>query len=76
LVQLQREDRLFVFSDGIEVAFADDQTLDTRQWRVELERRSHMPTDELLMDLSEILDKEVGSLRPKDDLTMIVVEVK
>jgi sigma-B regulation protein RsbU (phosphoserine phosphatase) len=74
--QLAMGDRLFVFSDGIEVAFADDQTLDTRQWRRELESRAKMSTDQLLAELSDHLDNETGSLRPKDDLTMIVVEVK
>jgi sigma-B regulation protein RsbU (phosphoserine phosphatase) len=75
-VQLASGDRLFVFSDGMEVAFADDQTLDTRQWRRELAKRSGLSTEQLLTELSDCLDKETGSLRPKDDLSMIVVEVQ
>jgi sigma-B regulation protein RsbU (phosphoserine phosphatase) len=75
-VQLQHGDRLFIFSDGIEVAFADDQTMDTRQWRAELERRRDLPTEQLLIELSENLDRETGSLQPKDDLSMIIAEVK
>ena len=75
-VQMQHGDRLFIFSDGIEVAFADDQTMDTRQWRMELERRRHLPTEQLLLELTENLDRETGSLQPKDDLSMIIAEVK
>jgi sigma-B regulation protein RsbU (phosphoserine phosphatase) len=74
-VQLLPGDRLFVYSDGIEVAFAGDQSLDTQQWRVELEHRRAMPTEQLLQELSDNLDQETGSLQPKDDLSIIVVEI-
>jgi hypothetical protein len=67
---------VFIYTDGIEVAFADDQVLDTQQWRVELHRRREMGTEALLQELAQSLDKEHGSLAPKDDLTMIVLEVK
>ncbi|HEX4053919.1 MAG TPA: SpoIIE family protein phosphatase [Tepidisphaeraceae bacterium] len=75
-IQLRVGDRLFVYTDGIEVAFADDQSLNTQQWRTELERRRDMPTEQLLQELSDSLDKETGSLQPKDDLSIIVLEVK
>jgi phosphoserine phosphatase RsbU/P len=75
-IQLQPGDRLFIYSDGIEVAFALDQALDTRQWRRELENRRHLPTEQIVTELSEALDKETGSLQPRDDLSLIVVEVK
>jgi phosphoserine phosphatase RsbU/P len=75
-VQLQLGDRLFIYTDGIEVAFADDQCKDTERWRTELQRRSAVPTDQLLQELSDSLDGENGSLQPKDDLSIIVLEVK
>jgi sigma-B regulation protein RsbU (phosphoserine phosphatase) len=75
-VQLAPGDRLFIYSDGIEVAFALDQALDTRQWKQELENRRHLPTEQIVTELSEALDKETGSLQPRDDLSLIVVEVK
>ncbi len=74
-VQLCQGDRLFVYSDGIEVAFANDIANDSRQWRAELERRRDMPTPQLLAELSESLDRENGSLQPKDDVSMIIAEV-
>jgi sigma-B regulation protein RsbU (phosphoserine phosphatase) len=75
-VQLTAGDRLFIYSDGIEVAFASDQTMDTQQWRRELAARRHLPTDQILTELCECLDQESGSLQPRDDLSIVVVEVK
>jgi serine phosphatase RsbU (regulator of sigma subunit) len=74
-VQLQRGDRVFLFTDGIEVVFTDDQTMDTQRWRDELFARRHLTTEQLLADFAEHVDRESGSLTPKDDLTMIVMEI-
>lgn len=73
---LRPGDRLFVFTDGIEVAFASDQTIDTQQWKGELLARRSLSSRELLDDLARHLDNEVGSLAPKDDLTIITIEAK
>ena len=35
-----------------------------------------LPTDQLLTELSSCLDRESGSLQPKDDLSIVIVEVK
>jgi serine phosphatase RsbU (regulator of sigma subunit) len=75
-VQLRMGDRLFIYTDGIEVAFADDMLSNTQQWRAELRRRRDMPTEQLLKDLSDNLDKQIGSGAPKDDLSIIVLDVK
>ena len=75
-VQLQPGDRLFIFTDGIEVAFTDDQCNDVQRWRDELFDRRHLCTHDLIADFAAHLDKEMGSITPKDDLTMIVMEVK
>lgn len=68
-------DRLFVFTDGVEVAFSGDQSIDPDRWRQELYERRHLSGHDLLIDLQHHLDRESGSLAPKDDLTMIVIEV-
>jgi len=75
-IRLRAGDRLFVYTDGIEVAFTDDQVMSTEKWRGELERRRTMPVDELLQELADNLDRQNGSLQPKDDLSIIVLEVK
>lgn len=69
-------DRLVLYTDGIEVAFCDDHSLDTQHWREELQLRSELPTDRLLREFAERIDNESGSLEPKDDLTVVVLEVK
>lgn len=75
--QLEPGDRLFVFSDGIEVAFSGDgEQIDTERWRSELHNRRHLPTAQLLEDLATSIDSVAGSLAPKDDLTIIVMEAR
>lgn len=73
--KLRPGDRLFFYTDGVEVAFSDD-VKDTRRWRQELHARRHLPPEELLSDLIAHLDGESGSLTPKDDLTMILIDVQ
>jgi serine phosphatase RsbU (regulator of sigma subunit) len=75
-VQLSTGDRFFLYTDGIEVAFTDAETMDTQRWREELHARLQLPVEQLLTEFSRHLDEEVGSLAPKDDLTIIVLEVR
>ena len=75
-VQLAPGDRMVVFTDGIEVAFSDDATADSVRWRDELWMRRSLSTEELLQDFAAHVDKQAGSLSPKDDLTIIVVEIE
>jgi len=75
-VQLRQGDRLFIYSDGVEVAFSADQSIDPERWRQELIARREMSSEQLLIDFAERLDASSGSLAPKDDLTMIIVEVR
>jgi serine phosphatase RsbU (regulator of sigma subunit) len=75
-VQLLPGDRLFVYTDGIEVAFCGDMAANNQQWRTEIQRRANLPTDQILRELSESLDHENGSLSPHDDISIIVAEVK
>jgi serine phosphatase RsbU (regulator of sigma subunit) len=74
-IQLQSGDRLFVYSDGIEVAFTGDQLGNSQQWHKELQSRASLSTDKILTEISDALDRETGSLQPKDDVSMVVVEV-
>jgi len=74
-IQLQSGDRLIVYSDGIEVAFADDHVGVNHHWQRELQSRAHLSTEQILAGISEALDRETGSLQPKDDVSMVVLEV-
>src|SRR5665213_177120 len=68
-------DRLVLYTDGIEVAFCDDPaTGNPDHWRGELLARRHLPCDRLIREFAEAAAKASGSLEPKDDLTMVIVE--
>lgn len=70
-------DRLVLYTDGVELAFFDKAgSGDPDRWRQELLQRRNRPTRELLADFSEGADKASGSLEPKDDLTIVVLEVE
>jgi sigma-B regulation protein RsbU (phosphoserine phosphatase) len=75
-VQLAPGDRLFVYSDGIEVGFCGEDIADNQRWQNELYRRRDLPTETLLYELAAELDRQAGSLQPKDDLTVIALEIK
>jgi serine phosphatase RsbU (regulator of sigma subunit) len=74
--QLQPGDRLVVYSDGVEVALGEDLTGDGTQWKQELFLRRALPAEGMIIDFSNHLDDQVGSLSPRDDLTLLVVEIK
>jgi sigma-B regulation protein RsbU (phosphoserine phosphatase) len=75
-LNLSPGDRLFLFTDGIEVVFGGEKIIDSDQWAEELQRRRHMPTPAMLEHFSNQMEQSVGSLAPKDDLTIIVVEMQ
>jgi sigma-B regulation protein RsbU (phosphoserine phosphatase) len=75
-VTLKPGERLVLYTDGVEVAFCDDHSLDTEQWRQELRSRCSLPTHRLLSDFAERIDSETGSLEPKDDLTVVVLDIE
>lgn len=75
-VKLNSGDRLFVYTDGIEVAFSEHATVDSQRWRQELHRLRELETADLLQEFSKHLDRESGSITPKDDLSIVVIEAK
>jgi serine phosphatase RsbU (regulator of sigma subunit) len=72
--QLSPGDRLFVYTDGIELAFGGE-AIDTDRWQSELRARANLTGEQLLVNLCQHLDSEAGSLAPKDDVTAIVLDV-
>jgi sigma-B regulation protein RsbU (phosphoserine phosphatase) len=74
--QLQSGDRLIVFSDGLEVALGDDVATQSVLWRQELLARRSLPAEGMVIDFSSLLDSQSGSIAPKDDLTLLVIEIK
>lgn len=73
--QMKPGDRLFVFTDGVELAFSDNgKGVDVLRWREELYSRGNLTTEQLLGEFTARIDEDQGSLAPKDDLTMVVIE--
>jgi sigma-B regulation protein RsbU (phosphoserine phosphatase) len=68
-------DRMFLFTDGIEVVFTGEKILDSQQWGEELQLRRGMTTQAMLDHFSRQMEQSAGSLERKDDLTIIVVEM-
>jgi hypothetical protein len=56
---------MFIYTDGIEVAFSEDTRVDTQRWREELVRRRELTTEELLMDFAATSIPKPEALRPK-----------
>jgi len=74
-VRLNPGDRLILYTDGLEVAFGDGTADGADRWPADVLARAGLPTEALLTDLADRLDRETGSLEPKDDITVLVVEV-
>lgn len=67
-------DRVLIYTDGIEVAFSDDQ-INPERWRQELLSRRELPAGEFLQTLADRIDHENGSLSPRDDVTLLLIDV-
>jgi sigma-B regulation protein RsbU (phosphoserine phosphatase) len=74
--KLEPGDRLFLFTDGIEVVFGGEKIIDSTEWGTELQRLRHLSTPAMLDFFSNQMEQSAGSLAPKDDLTIIVVEMQ
>jgi len=74
-VQLNPGDRLLIFTDGVEVAYCESEQVDPTMWLRELELRRNLAGEQLLQELADRMDANFGSLAPKDDLTIIAIEV-
>jgi sigma-B regulation protein RsbU (phosphoserine phosphatase) len=79
--RLRPGDRLVVYTDGLDVAFSScppaDEVHDPHhapRWQAELLRRRTLSGEQLLAEFAQALDSESGSLRPKDDVTLVVIE--
>ncbi len=81
-VQLHPGDRLLLYSDGIEMAFGYDheQTPDAPEtipaYTEELMDLAHGPIDEAVRRFERKLDRQVGSLSLRDDLTVVCLGIR
>lgn len=75
-LQMRPGDRLFIYSDGVEVCFTEHANADPAEWQSQLLAMHSLPTSDLLAALSNQIDRNTGSLAPKDDLTIVVAEIQ
>jgi sigma-B regulation protein RsbU (phosphoserine phosphatase) len=75
-VQLQRGDRVLVYTDGIEVAFTETDAADDDRWRAELVKLADQPISAIIDGFTKQLDGFGGSILPKDDLTIVGMEIR
>ena len=74
-VQLQRGEKLLLYSDGVEVAFVNEGPDEPLRFRGEFGNLAHYDIEAMCAKLVEIIDREEGSLHPKDDVTIVGIEL-
>jgi len=76
-IQLRPGDKLLIYTDGVELAFQGkgDDSFDTTAYHRAFEARASLPVDKMLREIDIELDDEKGSLNPRDDVTIVGLEV-
>lgn len=76
-IHLEVGDKLLVYTDGVELAFQAEasETLDTAAYMQTFKRHAHLPIQDMLARFEAELDRDSGSLKPHDDITMVGLEV-
>lgn len=73
-ITLSPGERLVFYSDGIEHAFAETDSVGGTAWKEELLKRATQPTESLLADYAASIESRTGQSVPRDDLTIVVAE--
>ncbi|MCF7957859.1 MAG: serine/threonine-protein phosphatase [Phycisphaerae bacterium] len=73
--QLECGDKILMFSDGVELAFENEGPDKPMKFRKEFEDLAHYDIESMSNRLLEIIEKEEGSLHPRDDVTILGVEI-
>jgi phosphoserine phosphatase RsbU/P len=73
---MARGDRLILMTDGIEVLFGEDPTNNAQRWLHELLARRLLSSEQMLNEFADLIDQECGGRRPKDDLTILALEIR
>ncbi|MCK4628319.1 MAG: serine/threonine-protein phosphatase, partial [Sedimentisphaerales bacterium] len=73
--QLDRGDKLLLYSDGIEEAFVNDGPDQPLRFRQEFEHLAHTDVQTMCEKLVTAIENQEGSLHPRDDVTIVGVEI-
>ena len=74
-VTLADGDRLLLYTDGVEVAFAESSVDSLAHWRATVDVHAGRPAAELLGACAAAVDRFNGESPPRDDLTLLVLEM-
>jgi sigma-B regulation protein RsbU (phosphoserine phosphatase) len=75
-VTLEPGDRLLLVTDGVEVAFGSDIATSQQRWTDELNSRKNLPPEQFLSEFGNLIDHANGQVQLRDDLTMLIVEIR
>ncbi len=76
-MQLHVGDKVLLYTDGIELVFqnADSESLDVKAYHRALKSLASQPIRGMMTQIESQLDREIGSLDPRDDITIIGMEI-
>lgn len=74
---LEPGEKLILYSDGLEVAFppTQDRKDALAFYRQVISEIAHLPGEEMVAEMTRRLDAEAGSLNPRDDVSLLILEV-
>ncbi len=74
---LQPGEKIILYSDGLELAFAEseDRADEMNFYREAIRKLSDLRAQRLVNEFAKMLDNEAGSLNPQDDVTLLVMQV-
>jgi len=75
-VTLEPSDRLLLVTDGVEVTFGADIATSQQRWHDELTARQNLPAEQFLQEFAGLIDTPTDGIALRDDLTMLVLEVR
>lgn len=73
-VQIRPGEKLLLYSDGVELAFVDEGPDKPLRFRKEFGNLAELNIQTMCDKLVEIINREEGSLHPRDDVTIVGLE--
>jgi sigma-B regulation protein RsbU (phosphoserine phosphatase) len=75
-ITLEQGDRLLLVTDGVDVAFGGDIASSQQRWTDELNARRAMPAEKFLSEFGDLIDSANEERALRDDVTMLMIEVR
>jgi sigma-B regulation protein RsbU (phosphoserine phosphatase) len=77
-VQMEPGEKLILYTDGMEVSFVprEDEIHSREHYRRVFEELAREPIEEIVRRVEAQLDDETGSLDPKDDVTIVGLQIE